>query len=317
MNGRSHYMRSTDLVVVTSGDRVLLMGKDGTFVDHDTEHGANWSRLMQALAAPATGDTVSALMAGLPAQDTGLWDRLVAEEFILEDSRFDRLAAVRDSVFSANIGFHLVPIEPVCRHLIVACTGSIVAGLMAPTLLSLCYARFQHELDIILTAAAQKFVTRDLLESYGIRTWVDAFERRDDIYVPHVHLGRSADCILVMPASANALHRLAVGACTDLLSMLVTATRAPVVLAPVMNDAMWNDPAVQRNVQVLRDDGMYVIEPTVIFGAADLAGQGQPMYGGHGTLWSGPLSLMRTLSQILQTHGARRSGGEAAGHMAG
>jgi phosphopantothenoylcysteine synthetase/decarboxylase len=171
---------------------------------------------------------------------------------------------------------------------------------MAPTLLSLCYSRFQNHLDVVLTEAAQKFVTRDLLESYGIRTWVDAFERRNDIYVPHVHLARSADCVLVMPASANSLHRFADGACTDLLSLLVAATHAPVVLAPAMNDAMWNNGAIQRNLQLLRADGMYVIEPTIIFGAADFASHGGPMYGGHGTLWSGPHSLMQALAQVMR-----------------
>ena len=174
-----------------------------------------------------------------------------------------------------------------------------MSGLMAPTILSLLYSRFQRQLDVILTQAAQRFVTRDLLEGYGIRTWGDAFERRDTFHVPHVQLARAADCILVMPASANSLHRLVDGACTDLLSMTVAATSAPIVLAPVMNGAMWNNLAVQRNVQRLRDDGMYVIEPTLIFGAADVASQGKAMYGGHGTLWAGPVSLIRALTAVL------------------
>jgi hypothetical protein len=303
-------MRSTELVVVTSRDRVLLFGKGGLLVDHDTVHAAQWSGMMQALANPLAGDAVDGIAINLPQRDIDVLEGLVADGFILETSESGRLVALRDRAFSENKGFHLVPAAPVCQHLIVACAGSVVAGLMAPTLLSLCYSGFQQRLDVVLTAAAQKFLTRDLLESYGIRTWVDAFERRDDIYVPHVHLGRAADCVLVMPASANSLHRLAVGACTDLLSMIIAATHSPVVLAPVMNDAMWNDRAIQRNVQVLREDGMYVIEPTIIFGAADLASQSQPMYGGHGTLWSGPFSLMQALSQILRSHGTRVARGQ-------
>jgi phosphopantothenoylcysteine synthetase/decarboxylase len=81
--------------------------------------------------------------------------------------------------------------------------------------------------------------------------------------------------------------------------MTIAATSAPVIVAPVMNCNMWNDRAVQRNVQRLRDDGKYIIEPTLIFGAADLATQGEAMYGGHGTLWAGPGSLMRTVSAVL------------------
>jgi len=72
-----------------------------------------------------------------------------------------------------------------------------------------------------------------------------------------------------------------------------------------MNDAMWNNPAVQRNVRQLREDGMYVIEPTIIFGAADFVSRGRPMYGGHGTLWAGPHALMRVLSHIIRSRQAR------------
>jgi len=75
----------------------------------------------------------------------------------------------------------------------------------------------------------------------------------------------------------------------------VAATTAPVVLIPAMNDAMWNHRAVQRNVKQLKDDGMYVVEPTLIFGAADVPAGAEPMFGGHGTLWAGPRGLMRAV----------------------
>lgn len=313
MNDQTYYMRSTDSVVVTSRDGLLLVGAGGTVINHATTISSQWSQLMQLLASPTSGDLVLKHTIDLPERDRALLERLLVENFILEDHERDSLAGKRDKIFSENQCFYLVPEEPVCQHLIVACTGSILAGLMAPTLLSLCYTNFQQKLDVILTQTALKFFTRDLMESYGIRTWVDSFERRDHIYVPHVHLARSADCILVMPASANSLHRLADGACTDLLSMLVAATHAPVVLAPAMNEAMWNNSIIQRNVQSLREHGMYVIEPTVIFGAADLANQGQPMYGGHGTIWTGPHSLMTVLSEILrsQNGNGRLARGEA------
>lgn len=301
MDEQSYYIRNTDVVAVTSGGLLLLVGGDGSVLTRQTNDAAGWSRLLQLLANPVHGEAVRAAAASLPELDDTLWDQLVSGGFLLASRDGAALAAGRDRVFSHNSGFYLVRGTPVCDHLIFACTGSIVAGLMAPTVLSLCYANFQAKLDLILTEAAQKFVTRDLFEFYGIRTWGDAFERQNEIYVPHVQLGRSADCILVMPASADALHRLAIGACTDLLSMTVTATEAPVVLVPVMNQTMWNNAAVQRNVQVLRDDGMYMIEPTIIFGAADLAQRGEPMYGGHGTLWSGPSALMNALSAILRS----------------
>lgn len=305
-------MRSNALVVATTADRVLLTGERDASVEFETGDAALWSSLMQRLSGPVRAGEIRDLTASLSERDIDRLGRLVADGFILEDGKAEHLVAVRDRVFSENNCFHLVPGQPVCKHLVIACTGSIVAGLVAPTLLSISYSNFQDRLDVIVSEAAQKFVTRDLLECYGIRTWGDAFERRSDIYVPHVHLARSADCVLVMPASANSLHRLADGACTDLLSSLVAATRAPVVLAPAMNDVMWNNPAVQRNLQRLRDDGMYVIEPTIICGAADLASRGEPMYGGHGTMWTGPHSLMQALSRIMQSHGERLPRGPVA-----
>ena len=307
-----YYLRNPDWVVVTSGDGVALVGPAGGNLHHETGAAAAWSQLMQRLANPAAGATLlDGSAATLPAGDVEVLDDLIECSAILVDSEAGALTARRDRIFSVNTGLHMVPSETVLRHLVVSCTGSIVAGLVAPTMLSLCYSGFQADLDIVLTESALAFVTRDLFESYGIRTWVDAFEKRDGIHVPHVHLGRSADCILVLPASANSLHRLAVGACTDLLSMIVAATQAPVVVAPVMNDAMFNNRAVQRNLDTLRGDGVFVIEPTLIFGAADLVGKGAPMYGGHGTLWAGPLSLMRSLSQIRRWHeGRSHNGGE-------
>jgi phosphopantothenoylcysteine decarboxylase/phosphopantothenate--cysteine ligase len=188
---------------------------------------------------------------------------------------------------------------------VVALTGSIVAGLMAPVILSLCYSGFYGQLDVILTEAALRFVHRELFEFYGIRTWVDAFDRRDGVHVPHIALGQAADCLLVMPASAACWRRLAQGACADLLSLTVAATMAPVVVAPVMNTAMWNHAAVQRNVQQMRDDGMYVIEPTLIFAAVDLVHQGDPMYGGPGTFWRGALGVMHTLVAAMDHHRRR------------
>lgn len=301
-------MRNTDVVAVTSKDLVLLVKPDGKSVTLETASTAQWSSLLELLANPVAGDTLMQAASSLPECDDGLWDELIAGEFLLHSSDSAALLTKRDRVFTENAGFHLVRGSPVCDHLLFACTGSIVAGLMAQTVLSLTYSNFQSTIDVIITQAAQHFVSRELFEFYGIRTWCDAFERQGGINVPHVELARSADCILVMPASANALHRLAHGACTDLLSMAVSATAAPVILVPVMNEMMWNNPAVQRNAERLRNDGMYIVEPTIIFGAADLARGGNPMYGGHGTLWSGPRALMSAVSRILSVREGRSHG---------
>ncbi len=311
MNAGMHFLRNPRSIIVTGGEGCLMAGAEGGAQTHATRHGAAWSRLMCSLCQPLPSQELAPLAARIPDFDA-LWPRLIEDGHVLSGSDAEVLLSRRDEVFHDNSGFHFVPGRRACKHLVVVCTGSVVAGLLAPTLLSLSYAGFQDTLDVVLTAAAQRFVTRELLEAYGIRTWGDAFEKRDGFNVPHVQLGRSASCILVVPATANSLHRLAQGACSDLLSMMVAASAAPVVVAPAMNEAMWAHGPVQRNLCQLRDDGVYVIEPTLIIGAADVATQGGAMFGGHGSLWAGPAGLMAMLAAIIEAHAAKMRQGAAA-----
>jgi hypothetical protein len=254
---------------------------------------------------PMRGDTLRRQLSDSLAIDIMDLTPLREQGILLEASTTTELEIRRDDVFTNNQGYHFKRGKQQCAHLVVALTGSIIAGLMAPVILSLCYTGFHSQIDLILTEAALRFTTRDFFEFYGIRTWVDAFDRRDGVHVPHISLGQSADCLLVMPASAACCQRLAHGACSDLLSMTVAATTAPVVIAPAMNTAMWNHAAVQRNVQRLRDDGMYVIEPTLIFSAVELVHQGTPMYGGLGTFWRGALGVIYTLIAVMNHHRRR------------
>jgi phosphopantothenoylcysteine synthetase/decarboxylase len=85
---------------------------------------------------------------------------------------------------------------------------------------------------------------------------------------------------------------------SDLLSLAVAATAAPVVMVPAMNAAMWSNAAVRRNVERLRNDGVYVVEPSVIFKATSVL-EGDVMYGGPGTLWRGALGVSQTLSAAM------------------
>jgi len=302
LNTDRYYLRNPDIVAVGTAEHYLFIHGDGSVLELHTPHPAQWSRLLQLLMVPTRGETLCQHLAGPLAIDTRDLLALRHHGVLLEASTPAALETRRHQVFTDNQGYYFARGQQACAHLVVGLTGSILAGLMAPVILSLCYAGFHGQLDLILTEAARRFTTRDLFEGYGIRTWVDAFERRDGIHVPHVALGQAADCLLVMPASAACCHRLAEGACADLLSLTVAATTAPVIIAPVMNTAMWNHAAVQRNVQRLRADGMYVIEPALIVSAADLAHHGTPMYGGLGTFWRGALGVMQTLIAAMNHH---------------
>ncbi|MBT6277804.1 MAG: hypothetical protein HOI95_27185 [Chromatiales bacterium] len=85
---------------------------------------------------------------------------------------------------------------------------------------------------------------------------------------------------------------------------MLAVTRAPVIVVPAVNDAMWNHVGVQRNLTQLREDGVWVMEPTPIFGAADVAAPGAPMFGGHAPLWSGPGPLKHAISAVIEHAGS-------------
>lgn len=295
----SYYLRNPRTLAVTREREVIFIAENGATIRHPTSQAGAWSRLLQSLSSAKSGAELVAADELPEDIDAQLLDRLLGERILLHSEDSTSFDHVLGAIFCDNPGFDFSRVDPLISHLVFACSGSIVAGLMAPVLLSLRYSGVQRNLDVILTESAQRFVTPDLLEHYGIRTWCDPFARRDDVNVAHVQLGSAASCIVVLPATAATLQRLASGACTDLLSMTVAASNCPLILAPVMNTAMWNQPAVQRNLKQLREDGASIIEPTLIFGAADLHQGGDPMYGGHGTLWTGPRGLRHVIAALV------------------
>jgi phosphopantothenoylcysteine decarboxylase/phosphopantothenate--cysteine ligase len=112
----------------------------------------------------------------------------------------------------------------------------------------------------VLTADAQRFVGAATFSALASeRAHVSLFDDADPI--PHTRLGRSADLVVVAPATAKLLGKYAAGISDDLLTATLLATRAPVVVAPAMHTEMWEHPAVRANVDVLRSRGVRVIDP--------------------------------------------------------
>ena len=294
-----YFMRDFSRVVLTGRDCVIFVGGSNETIVHATDEPERWSSVLQELADARSGQSLAASESIPSDLNQDFLDRLVEAGHIVVADKRSSLVEERIHLLSTSPSFQLQPRPQTCDHLLLGCTGSVVSGLMAQSLLSLSYCGFQQQLDVILTKTASRFLTRDFLEAYGIRCWEDGFEQKDGIRVPHVTLARSADVIAVLPASANALNRVAHASCSDLLSLCITASEAPVVLAPAMNATMWNSPGVQRNLQILRRDRRFILEPAIIFGAADFSLDAPPMYGGHGTMWGGPLSLMQALAAVL------------------
>jgi len=120
-------------------------------------------------------------------------------------------------------------------------------------------------LKIVMTEAAQAFVSPACFQALtGEAVYTDIWDSRMHNRMPHIELGRSAEAILVAPASADLMSRLAHGIANDLLTTLCLArprARCPLLLAPAMNREMWLHPATQRNRGTLQSDGVVLIGP--------------------------------------------------------
>ncbi|MBN9311394.1 bifunctional phosphopantothenoylcysteine decarboxylase/phosphopantothenate--cysteine ligase CoaBC [Devosia sp.] len=114
----------------------------------------------------------------------------------------------------------------------------------------------------VMTAAAQHFLTPLSVGTLSAdRVFTDLFDRNDEHDVGHIRLSREADLIVVAPATADLMSKLAHGAASDLASAVLLATDKPVLLAPAMNPRMWNHPATQRNRATLLADGISFVGP--------------------------------------------------------
>lgn len=114
----------------------------------------------------------------------------------------------------------------------------------------------------ILTAGAQEFITPLAASALsGQRTHTDLFDREDEADIGHIRLARDADAIVVAPATANLMAKMAGGHADDLASTVLLATTLPILIAPAMNVRMWLHPATQRNLRVLQDDGIHTVGP--------------------------------------------------------
>jgi phosphopantothenoylcysteine decarboxylase/phosphopantothenate--cysteine ligase len=114
----------------------------------------------------------------------------------------------------------------------------------------------------VLTDGALRFVGRTTFDALGSeRAWTSLWDEQHPI--PHTHLGQTADLVLVAPATARVLGLYAAGISDDLLLNVLLATRAPVVVCPAMHTEMWEHPAVQDNLALLRERGVHVVEPGV------------------------------------------------------
>lgn len=114
----------------------------------------------------------------------------------------------------------------------------------------------------VLTAGAQEFVTPLAAAALaGERAHTDLFDRASEAEIGHIKLARQADAVVVAPATANLMARMAGGHAADLATTVLLATTLPILIAPAMNVQMWAHPATRRNRAVLEGDGVRIVGP--------------------------------------------------------
>jgi phosphopantothenoylcysteine decarboxylase/phosphopantothenate--cysteine ligase len=132
------------------------------------------------------------------------------------------------------------------------------------------------DVQVVMTRSAGEFVTSTTLQAVsGKPVRQNLWDEDAEAAMGHIELARWADLVLIAPATAEIMSRLAAGAAPDLLTTLCLATEAPVVIAPAMNHVMWSNPAVQENRQRLEGRGVRILGPAVGDQACGESGPGR------------------------------------------
>ena len=179
------------------------------------------------------------------------------------------------------------------KHILLGVTGGI-AAYKSPDLVRRLRDR-GAEVQVVMTAGAREFVTATTFQAVSARAVrSDLWDSAAEAAMGHIELARWAQAVLIAPASADFLARLATGQADDLLATLCLATQAPIAVAPAMNHIMWSNAATRANIATLTQRGVHVFGP----------GEGDQACGetGEGRMLE-PLDLAERLSVLLQPAG--------------
>ncbi len=160
------------------------------------------------------------------------------------------------------------------KNILLGITGSISAYKIAN--LASALVKLHANVDVIMTKNAEKFINPITFETLTKNHCItEMFDRNDVSEVKHIALAERADVIMIAPASANIIGKMAHGIADDMLSTTVLAAGCPVMVAPAMNVNMFNNPAVQDNLSVLERRGITVIPPETGVLACGDVGEGK------------------------------------------
>jgi phosphopantothenoylcysteine decarboxylase/phosphopantothenate--cysteine ligase len=234
-----------------------------------------------------------------------------------------------------TIAKHALPIAARLsgRRLLLGVTGGIAAYKAAELTRRL--IEVGAEVQVVMTASAREFVTPltfQALSGKPVRT--ELFDEQAEAAMGHIELARWADAIVVAPASANFLERLARGSADDLLTTLCLATDQPIFVVPAMNRLMWANAATQKNVSALRERGVHVLGPGSGSQACGEVGEGRmsepleirdalidafskgPLSGVHVVVTAGPTREPIDPVRVISNRSSGKQGFALAGALA-
>jgi SAM-dependent methyltransferase len=254
------YLRAPVVRVVDRGDETTVIGKQVRRFSGDSA--ALVRAVLEICARPVTRDELFAELAAraggeVPAEPVGQLLAMLVEDHVLVEPR-------------------PVTAVPLARRVVLGVSGA-VAAIDAPALVRGLQAA-GCEVRVALSRTARQFVSPRALEALTHHAVLGGiFDAR--ARVPHVELAEWAELVVICPASATTVARIVAGDCSDLVAAIVCATRAPVIVVPSMNDAMYGSPAVQRNLDTLRADGRWVVHPALGVEVAHVPGKRRPQLG--------------------------------------
>ncbi len=154
----------------------------------------------------------------------------------------------------------------------------VSGGIAAYKAAELCSRLVQQgaKVTVVLTHSATRFIGKTTFEALtGRPVYQQLFDPQEHFLGEHIGLARRADLFLIAPATAHVLGRIAHGLADDLLTTLVLAATCPLLLAPAMNNEMWNKASVQRNVAQLQADGYILLGPGIGWLSCGVQGPGR------------------------------------------
>lgn len=175
------------------------------------------------------------------------------------------------------------------KKVLVGITGGIAAYKAAEVVSRL--SKLHAEVHVVMTKAATEFISPLTLRTLSANpVYVDLFEEPKQWNVEHISLAEQVDAVIIAPATANILAKMAMGLADDFLSTVLLATRAPIFAAPAMNQGMYLHPATQDNLARLRERGIKFIGPGTGFQACGTDGVGR---------MSEAVEIVETLTRFL------------------